>query len=60
MNQAEWITNMTGEAILFTEAGWFIVMQRDDGKWYWSHDGKPHGFWDTRDEAKACAERWRA
>lgn len=52
----EWVRNMTGESILFSPFGWFIVMQRDDGRWYWSHQGRPHGYYDNQAEAQAAAD----
>ena len=55
-----WIENKTGEFIAFTNKGWMIVMQAADGRWYWSHGGKPQFWFDTSDAAKASAERWAA
>lgn len=50
-----WIANKTGEHILFSKHGWFIVMQCENDKWYYSHAGQACGFWDTRKEAEDAA-----
>ena len=55
--QGEWIINWTEEAVLLTKMGLFIVMQRKNGDWYWSHNCEPRGWFVTRAEAMADAQQ---
>lgn len=52
----DWIRNKTGELLAESPLGWFIVMQSDDGEFYWSHGGKFHKWYDLESDAVRDAE----